>query len=229
MGLVSSKSLLMVIAGVWSLAGMSGMANAATLLSIDINDVGSTAAGGGYSAVLDGKSGGFSFGVIDPTTYANTWLWRSDVGPMLWNGQGNPVGSFSTGFRYMNALPFVPYTHSWDGIGAEIIDGSLGISNLRLRFITPNTSNEIDMWPDPWSFTINWILPTADPTKYLLSMQWSHVISATENDYFAGQLASVIIEGTATVAPVPVPAAIWLLVSGLIGLAGASYRRRRLA
>jgi hypothetical protein len=183
---------------------MPAVAGANEIVSIKIEDVGSTV-GGAYSPILDGKSGGFRFTTIDPSTYAGTSLWTGDTGTdMLWGGNQNPAGSFTTGFLFGGA-PFVPYTFGSNAVGEINIDDATGdpqlvISNLDFGGEFAGAVN-FNLPPDPGTLHVNWVIPNDDGT-FKVSFQWSHYITSTDDPTFnyVGFSPRWILEGTMTIA-----------------------------
>ena len=224
------KKNLVSVAVTTALVCVSGVASALPVASFAIGYVGSTLNGvngggaGTYSATLDGNSGGFRFGNINASTYKATTGWTGDVGPLLALGQANATGSFTTGFLFSSA-PFVPFTFG-AGINADI-DGSnnLTFSSLDFGGQFGGTTNFL-LPPDAGTLNVNWVVDGANANEKLVSFQWSHLITTSEDatSQFTGFNARWIVEGTASV--VPVPAAVWLFGSGIIGLAGVARRRK---
>ena len=72
---------------------------------------------------------------------------------------------------------------------------------------------------------VNYVNDNGDGT-YDVNFQWSHYITTADDPSgsYVGFTARWLVDGVATV--VPVPAAVWLMGSGLVGL-GAVARRRR--
>lgn len=67
-------------------------------------------------------------------------------------------------------------------------------------------------------------------TEFNYSIRWSHILTEEDDPSggsFVGFNARWALEGVITVAPaaVPVPAAAWLMMSGLVGLMGCARRR----
>ena len=214
--------------------GASGAAHALAVSQFVVEDVGSTlngvAGGGGtYSTALDGNVGGFRFGNINPGTYNKTVGWTGDAGTgtIVAGGGANATGSFTTGFIF-SSTPFVPFTFG-SGVNADI-DGANNLTFSSLDWggnFQAGTGTDFFLPPDAGTLNVNWVVDTANANEKLVSFQWSHLITTAEDPSgnFVGFDARWIVEGTATV--VPVPAAVWLFGSGILGLAGIARRRRK--
>ena len=198
-------------------------ANSGQITQLMIQDVGSTV-GGVYSPILDGGSGGFSFLPIDPENYDDpppVFRFSTDTGvPMLWGTLVAPVfqgpSVFTTGFVF-TGQPAEPYTFGTVNNGAPaapfVANGAIGEINSTSNTLTIESLgwaarfaglDEFVLEPDPGSLQVNWVVPTANPNEYLVSFQWSHLITADE-DPTGGTLVDFntnwILEGTATVEP----------------------------
>jgi len=104
----------------------------------------------------------------------------------------------------------------------DTVAGTINVdfSSLRASATTPYGLFDIALWPiiNPPSGG------SYDPETGAYVLTWSNPYSI-EGTITSGT-ATVTLSGTATV--VPVPAALWLLGSGLLGLAGIARRRRAL-
>ena len=213
--------------------GVAGAATADTVIDFVIEDVGSTVngvngGGGTFATALDQNSGGFRFGNINPETYKSVFGWTGDAGTgtMLAEGNANATGSFSTGFIF-SSTPFVPFTFG-SGVNADITANNMTFGSLDFGGAFQSALGTTDFFlpPDTGTLFVNWVEDGASATEKLVSFQWSHLITTAEDSSgnFTGFNARWIVEGTATV--VPVPAAVWLFGSGVIGLAGIARRRK---
>jgi hypothetical protein len=79
------------------------------------------------------------------------------------------------------------------------------------------------------------LLEQISPNQYNYRLRWSHIITpdgdptspdGIEDGSFTGFNARWVLEGVITTSAVPVPAAIWLFGSGLLGLVGLARARR---
>jgi hypothetical protein len=214
--------------------GLSGAASAAAVSQFVVEDVGSTLNGvngggvGTYSTALDGNSGGFRFGNINPTLYKSAVGWTGDVGAgaVLAEGNANATGSFTTGFIF-SSTPFVPFTFG-SGVNADI-DGANNLTFSSLDWggnFQAGAGTNFLLPPDAGTLQVNWTEDGASASEKLVSFQWSHLITTAEDSTgnFTGFNARWIVEGTATV--VPVPAAVWLFGSGILGLVAVARRRK---
>ena len=78
--------------------------------------------------------------------------------------------------------------------------------------------------PYAGTLTVNWVVPTSANT-YDVSFMWTHVFPWDPLDTGPDAPYHVYLEGTMTTSLVPIPAAIWLFGSGLIGLIGLARRK----
>ena len=80
--------------------------------------------------------------------------------------------------------------------------------------------------PDAGTFQVNYLNAIGNG-DYEVVFQWSHYITSAEDPTFTyvGFTGHWVLEGV--VHTVPVPAAAWLMGSGLIGLAGIARRKKK--
>ena len=198
---------------------------AASVLGLQLKDVGSNMANGvgNYSPLHDGVAGAFiNYSVLDIQSFAGTYGFTGDVGTgtILGGGADNPVNSFTSGTMYGYSL--VEFYTFGDGLNAVISGGKLTFSSLDFGFnIIPST---VDVPPDAGTLTVNWVVPTSANT-YDVSFMWTHVFPWDPLDTGPDAPYHVYLEGTMTTSLVPIPAAIWLFGSGLIGLIGLARRK----
>ena len=195
---------------------MAGVpASADTMTQVQVTDVGSTLNGvngggsGTYSSTLDGNSGGFRFGNINPETYNNVVGWIGDVGPLFAEGNPNPTGSFSTGFLF-SSTPFVPFTFG-NGLSGDINVDNAG--NLSLDFADLDFGGNFQtggpgidfLLPPDGEAAVNWVTEGANNDEKLVSFQWNHLITTAEDPsgQFTGFNARWIVEGVAAVTDGP--------------------------
>ena len=115
-----------------------------------------------------------------------------------------------------NAIKFTPPGGSVDTVAGTI---NVDFSSLRASATTPYGLFDMALWPitNPPSGG------TYDPGTGAYVLTWSGPYSVLVGESVISGTASVSLSGTATL--VPVPAALWLLGSGLLGLAGIARRR----
>jgi hypothetical protein len=198
--------------------GLVNVANSGQITQLVIQDVGSTL-GGAYNTTLDGNSGGFRFTPINPETYVGVTGFSSDTGvPMLWGTLATPLfqgpGVFTTGFLFAG-LPAGPFTFGTidNGTSGAPFNANGAIGDITGNVLTIDSlgwgtryegSFDYPLEPDPGSLQVNWLVPSSNPNEYLVSFQWSHLITADEDpmdEALVGFTTYWILEGIATVEP----------------------------
>ena len=208
-----TKSIIFTSAlGVLLAISPLGITHARSIISFKIEDVGSTVLAAGavaescggtdnlgceYVATLDGIAANFGFVTLNPVTPAGI-AWSGDAG----NGTidfavENPVNSFTNGFPFFG-MPFAPFV---SGPSSGSLSGDLILTIDAFPFGgTFNGSADFYLPPDAGTLMVHWVIPTADPTQFLVSLQFEHLITAEEDPGFANFLARWMMEGTITVA-----------------------------
>jgi len=187
---------------------VSGAANAAAIDSLEIT-------GGSFAMAGAG-------GTINPAAFANMTIGGYDgsapaaAGATEADYTALSIATFTFGFFG----PVGIYTAETDGVnsGFAAPTGDLTGSDLSL---------DLSSWTAYWNGTSfnqgGMINTTVDGSGNFTASWTAEVIGGA----FNGQIGSWEITGTVTApAEVPVPAAVWLFGSGLIGLAGIARRRK---
>ena len=222
-------------------------AHAAPVTSLTVQDVGSGGPGG-YSSSLDGFSGAFRFSTISDKSYTGTLLFFGDMaanpGPAMGEidtTRANPIQTFTSGFIFAG-MPFIPETLGPIVADISLVNGSPQMSIFSLPFagefgqpgsgtlftLGAQASAPADCGgsPTPWQpMAVQWV-NQIDANHFNYKVGWSHCITAAESEAFGGLIAYWRLEGVATTA-VPVPAALWLLISGVMGLLPFVRRAKR--
>lgn len=126
-------------------------------------------------------------------------------------------GRYSARIYSTGAFGMPPPSGSVDTVAGTI---NVDFSSLRAGATTPYGSMDMALWPitNPPSGG------SYDPGTGVYALTWSNPFSVLVGGHYINGTVDVTLSGTATV--VPIPAALWLLGSGLLGLAGVARRRR---
>ncbi len=197
-------------------------AHGATVTQLQLQDVGSNIvnAPDSYQPFTDGVAGAFiNYAPMDIQTFADAYTFDGDLngGVILGEGAENLPNSFSSGTQYFQS-PVEVFTYG-AGLNAEISGGDLQFSSLDFALnIIPST---IEIALDPATVQVNWVIQTGLNT-YDVSFQWAYVFPLDPLDTGITDVRyEVYLEGVMTTAEVPLPAAAWLMVSGILLLAGS--------
>ena len=223
----------MLSAAVLTVMGITGNANAALVndgsmtLTIDLG-TGSCAAGGTFPDCSYGANvaTGGSFFTMDGNFGA---IIESDLGIVLGTTQG---------FDGTVPAPLAPYPGDGTNItGAWSFFGNLG-TNFSVSAVSANSDTEIDMsgWRVAWGEvpSINMggggtgtISCGACDIGDTYSLQYTATVPPGDPSGFGGVVYSLTLEGSIVeTSAIPVPAAVWLFGSGLLGLVGVARRKK---
>ena len=119
------------------------------------------------------------------------------------------------------------YTTSAFGMPAPsgTVDTVAGTISVDFRSLRANATTPYGPWDMALMLaTSPPVGGTYNPGTGAFALTWSTPVSLLVYGQTISSIATVSLSGTAT--PVPVPAALWLLGSGLLGLAGVARRRK---
>jgi hypothetical protein len=168
----------------------------------------------------DGRSGAFRITTnMDTGAYTGATFFTSNGGTIDMTAATAPL-DWTNGFLF-GGVPFKPYTTG--PIVADITGGVLTVSSLPLAG-NYDTSN-FNMTPDSVPTVLNLIQTGSDTYAYRIAFSHLFTIVDDPSETYVGYTTYWILEGTMSTA-VPIPAAAWLMGSGLLGLAGVARRRR---
>ena len=219
-------------AAVLAVMGIAGNANAALTndgsmtLSITLGD-GSCAAGGTWPACNYGAN------VVTSGSY---FTMDGNFGALLESDLGIVLGT-TQAFSGTPGAPLAPYPGDGTNITAPwSFFGNTG-TNFSTNAVSALSDTSVDMsgWRVAWGEvpSINMGGGAAaviscgacgDGDAYTLD--YSAVVPPGDPSGFGGVLYAVHLEGNISAAVVPVPAAVWLFGSGLLGLVGVARRKR---
>ena len=215
------------------LLATSGVAHSAAITSITLADVwnSETSANAKFNTIggvsgTDGSIGRFGFNIGTTSYFSSTGT------DMAWDGSNQEAASsFATPFIFAGS-DFTPHTGAVFGSGAtgDITGGVLSVSNLDFGGYYAGADFNFYLAPDAGTLKTNFINDIGNG-DYEVAFSWSHYITSAEDPSFnyVGFTANWILEGvahTGAAPEVPVPAAAWLMGSGLIGLVGVARRRK---
>jgi hypothetical protein len=165
-------------------------------------------------------------------TYANA-LSPGDQGAMV---MGTYQGSFDTGNYGANALAtfefgyFGPVDVYTQGANAYAVNGGPVENPAAPTGTTSGNTISLDLgaWTIEWCcYEINQgnhnVTGSYDSATGEYAVEWSSLI---DGGPFNGNIGYWRLNGIATVSAVPVPAAVWLMGSGLAGLIAVARRRK---
>ena len=189
--------------------GATSVANAAAVTSWQLSDFDG-----------DGLTSDFNFFSPPPGNGPNAFT--GDLGPIAM-GVENAPGSFSTGFNFGGTGQFVPFVGNSAGTGSVTadIDAAGNVTFGSLDFAGTFGGQNFFLAPDVLS-TANTTATDLGGGNYGVIVTYISTINNPASP-FNGFQANWRLEGV--MSTVPVPAAVWLFGSGLLGLVGVARRR----
>jgi hypothetical protein len=246
------KFAKLILAGAISTALGFGAqsATAATVTSMTIEEIGAASGGVGTSAVSSNLGGIFYFATAGSIPNGDDTAASTFGGaPNIANGTtqstitpGFEFGGVGAGFLFQpNSCGASPGTactpSSPTGLAATYSSSTLSINLSDWGGYYTPFATQFPLGPDG----------VADPlvvsasalgagglaaNQFYYTADWTHSITTAEGGFaFGGQIADWHLEGIGTIqtqTAVPVPAAVWLFGSGLVGLCGVARRKRQL-
>jgi len=217
-------------AAVLAVMGIAGNANAAltndglTTLNITLGD-GSCAAGGVWPACDYGAN---------VVTSGSFFTMDGNFGAVIEGDLGIVLGT-TQAFDGTPGAPLAPYPGDGTNItGAWSFFGNNG-TNFSVNAVNANSDTSVDMsgWRVAWGEVPEINMGGGAPAVIscggcgdgdAYTLDYSAVVPPGDPSGFGGVLYAVHLEGT--ISQVPVPAAVWLFGSGLLGLVGVARRKK---
>lgn len=212
----------------------SGMAQAASIQSITIEEIGISSGGLGTSALANG--GGWGNYFSSPGTFmASPAFFVSDgTDGALIMGTTQTNGAISTGFNWGGSNHFE--INTLNGAPNGSITGgamSLDLSGLVAEFTSGNTAFPFP----PDAGTLQTSASMIDANHYFYTADWTHVFNNDVYDLttlaiktsWNGSGAVIHLEGIATLAPVPEADTYAMMLVGLGLVSLVAHRRRKMA
>lgn len=155
--------------------------------------------------------------------------WNTNVGNNA--TQPSAVTSFAFSTNFVNTYTAAAATQVGVPGGGPIPTGTVGGANTTIAngdVIAVNLSSYFANWngTDFNQGTANALgtVTSVVGNAFAYTLDWTSLIAG--GPPFGGQVGTWHFAGTGTVAAVPLPAAVWLLGSGLIGMVGVARRRK---